>query len=168
MAREQNIKTIDLIKNILKTVKLLIIIDIHGICAEDMRYLRRELNKKNQHIKVFKNQLSKQAIKDTPLQILSENIKGQVALIWDSYNTPTSPQVLKMCKNNISRSNIVCGFHNGEKKDSAYIEYLSNLPDMRTLRINLLNIVITIHKKLLFNIKYQAITIINLLKIKSC
>lgn len=168
MAREQNIKTINLIKNILKTVKLLIVIDIHGICAEDMRYLRRELNKKNQHIKVFKNQLSKQAIKDTPLQVLSENIKGQVAIIWDSCNTPTSSQVLKMCKKNLPSSNIICGFHNGEKRDSAYVEYLSNIPDIRTLRINLLNIVITIHKRLLFNIKYQAITVINLLKIKSC
>ena len=166
MARKQNIKTINLIKSILKNVKLLIVVNIHGICSENMRYLRKKLNEQDQNIKVFKNQLSKCAMKNTPLQILSKNIKGEVALIWTPYNTPVLAQILKACEKKIPFSNIKCGFYNGKQVGTEYIKYLSEIPDMHILKTRILNILFTTYKKLLFNIKYQAITIINLLKIK--
>lgn len=164
--KEKKEKIIEKLKNIFESVKLLILLDIHGISAENMRYLRSMLNKENQNIKVFKNKLSEYAIRNTPLKSLMNNFKGQIALVWDVNNSPTSAQILKEFEKNKMPLKIKYGYHNGIKVNSKYIRYLSNIPNMQELRIKILNTILRISKKILLNIKYQSLTIINILKIK--
>lgn len=164
--KEKKEMIIETLKDIFKSVKLLILLDIHGISAENMRCLRSMLNKEKQNIKVFKNKLSEYAIKNTPLKSLINNFKGQIALVWDINNTPTSAKVLKEFEKNKIPLKIKNGYHNGSKVNEKYIRYLSDIPSMQELKIQIINTILKISKKILLNIKYQSLTIINILKTK--
>lgn len=168
MIKEHKIKTIKYLKKTLKNIRLLIILNIHEMRAEDLRILRKMLNENHLNIKVFKNKLSKYAIKDSPFSSISDDLKGQTAFVWDVQSSPVAAKVLKDFREKIKDVKIICGFHDGVKVNTEYLEYLSNIPDMHSLRLKLLNILAIISRKIVFNIKYQSLAIINILKHKKC
>jgi len=152
------------IKKIFCNIPLCIILNIHNMLTEDIRILRKMLKKNQINIRIFKNTLVKLANKNNSLNILENDFKGQIALIWDNENKPTIASLLRYFHKKITPIDIKCGFHNGKKKDIKYIEYLSNIPNLYELRCKILGIFHTILKTLLYYMKYQLIIIMYMLK----
>jgi large subunit ribosomal protein L10 len=140
VSREKKIKSLDYLRQIFDSFKLLIILDIHKISAEEIRKLRRLLNSKSLNLKVFNNKLCKYAIKDSYLNVMSNMLIGQIAIIWDNNNNPTAAQVLKEFQEDIIDLKVKCGIHNGKLIDNQYIKSLSNIPDLSILRIKIINL----------------------------
>lgn len=166
MNKEQKAKSIDYLRTIFNSFKLLIILDIHKISAEEIRCLRKLLTINNICIKVFKNKLCKYAVKNTSLNVMSNKFAGQIALIWDKQNTPEAARILKTFQKDIISSKIKSGFHNGRIIDCNYIKYLSNIPNISTLRITIVKFLSQPSRHIMRNIQYPLQTIINMLNLK--
>jgi large subunit ribosomal protein L10 len=166
MIKDYKIKIVHHILSIFQNMKLLIVLNIHGICAENMRSLRATLNKADIKIKVFKNKLTKYAIKNSIFNSLSPDIKGQVAFLWDNKESLMITKLLNNFNKEVINLNVLCGFLNGKKISVDYIKYLSTIPDLATLRLKLLLILSIIAKQVICKISYQLLMIINIIKQK--
>jgi ribosomal protein L10 len=164
--REQKIKSLDYLRQIFDSFKLLIILDIHKISAEEIRKLRRMLNIKNLHLRVFNNKLCKYAIKDSYLNVMSSMLIGQIAIIWDTHNNPTAAKVLKEFQEDIINLKVKCGIHNGKLIDNEYINSLSNIPNLSTLRVRIIDILSQYSIRIIQNLKYCPLTILSILDLR--
>jgi len=166
VSREEKIKSLSYLEQIFNSFKLLIILDIHKISAEEIRKLRRMLNTKNLNLKVLNNKLCKYAVKDTYLKIISNMLIGQVAIIWDTENNPTAAKVLKEYQHNFIDLKVKCGVHNGKLIDNKYIKNLSNIPDLSTLRVKIINLLLYGSIRIIENLRYSPLTILNVLNLR--
>lgn len=166
MSREQKAKSLDYLRTVFNSFKLLIILDIHRIPAEKIRELRRMLNANNLNIKVFNNKLCKYAIKDTYLSIMSSMLIGQVAIIWDVQNNPTAAQTLKDFQEDIIDLKVKCGIHNGKLIDNEYVKELSNIPNLSILRMKIINILSQFSLRIIYSLKSCPLTILSVLNLR--
>jgi len=166
MNKEQKIKSLDYLRMIFNSFKLLIILDIHKISAEEIRRLRRMLKIKSLNLKVFNNKLCKHAIKNSYLDVISDQLIGQVAIIWDNDNSPMAAKVLKEFQKDIIDLKVKCGFHNGKLISNKYIKTLSNIPNLSKLRIKILNLLSQIARNIILSIKYSSLTVLNILNLR--
>lgn len=166
MNREQKIKSLNYLKTIIHSFKLLIILDIHKIKAEEIRKLRRMLKVESVNLKIFSNKLCKYAFKNSPLDIMSDKLVGQIAFIWDENNKPSAAQILKIFKKDIIDLKVTCGFHNGKLVNNEYVKILSNIPNMLKLRAKILNLLLKISKNIIMSIKYKPQILLNILKLR--
>ena len=164
MTRENNIKASESLKDIFNKSKLLVLADINGVCSEDIREFRQICMKNNIKVKVVKNRIAKFALKENNIDELHDNFTGQTTIIWDDQDCPTIPKLLKEFnqKKNIIR--IKCGLYKGNKIDTKYIDILSEIPDIDTLRMKLLYSLTSIHTRLLFSVNYSLYFILNAIK----
>jgi len=166
VSREQKTKSLDYLRSILNSFKLLIILDIHKISAEEIRKLRKMLKIKSLNLKVFNNKLCKHAIKDSYLNIMSNMLIGQIAIIWDENNNPTAAQVLKEFQKDIIDLKVKCGIHNGKLISNQYVKTLSNIPNISKLRIKIINILSQYSIRIIQNLKYCPLTILSILDLR--
>jgi len=166
MNKEQKIKSLDYLKVIFNSFKLLIILDIHKISAEEIRKLRRMLKRKSLNLKVFNNKLCRHAIKNSYLNIISNQFIGQVAIIWDNTNSPMAAKILKEFQKDIIDLKVKCGLHNGNLISNAYIKSLSNIPNLSKLRIKILHLLSQISRHIILSIKYSSLSILNILNLR--
>jgi len=165
MSKESNKKVGKSLQNIFDKSKLLILVDIKGICSEDIREFRKICMAKNVKVKVVKNRVAKFIMKENNINSLYDKFTGQTTIIWDDQDCPTIPRLLKEFnqKKNIIR--VKCGLYKGNRIDNQYINILSEIPDINTLRMKLLYSITNIHTKLLFSINYSLYFILNAIKI---
>lgn len=166
MNREQKIKSLDYLKQIFESFKLLVVLDIHKISAEEIRQLRRMLNLKNLNIKVFNNKLCKHAIKGTHMDILSNMLVGQIAIAWDTDNSPMLAKKLKEFHNDFIDLRVKCGMYNGKFIDKKYIKTLSNIPDLPTLRAKIINILSQQSIFIIQRIQHYSLAMLSILNLK--
>lgn len=166
MSREEKIKSLSYLKQIFDSFKLLIILDIHKISAEEIRRLRRMLNVKNLNLKVINNKLCRYAVKNTYLKIISNMLIGQIAIIWDTSNNPTAAQVLKEYQSDFIDLKVKCGVYNGKLINSEYINALSNIPDLSTLRVKIINLLLHCSMRIIENLQYCPSTILSVLNLR--
>jgi len=124
------------------------------------------LNFQNINLKVFNNKLCRYAIKDSYLNMISDMLIGQTAIIWDVNNKPTAAKVLQNFRKDIIDIKVKCGVHNGKLIDNDYIEALSNIPDLPVLRIRIINILSHCSIRIVQNLKYCPLTILSILNLK--
>jgi len=166
MNREQKIKSLDYLRTMFNSFKLLIILDIHKISAEEIRTLRRMLKMKSLNLKVFNNKLCRYAIKESFLSVISDKLIGQIAIIWDNINSPMAAQVLKNFQKDIIDLKVKCGLHNGKLINSQYIKSLSNIPNISKLRAKILSLLSQHSRNIVLSIKHSSLTILNILKLR--
>jgi len=152
----------------LKNANFFILLNIHKVRAEEIRYFRKILFENKVNIKVFKNKLVKCAITDLPMDVMKKKLVGQIALIWHT-NISTAiftAKTIYNTKKNIENIYPLCGYINGKIVNETEIKYLSNIPNLHTLRAKLLSILSIYSNKIIYSIKYPLLMIINILKYK--
>jgi large subunit ribosomal protein L10 len=142
------------------------VLNINKVCVENLRYLRVKLKDKDIKLKIFKNKIVKHAIKNTMLQEISSSLVGQTALLWDDNinNSLVAARIIYDVKKHIETLEPVCGFYNGRKIDNDYIEYLSKIPSMNTLRSKIISLLSGTLKRIVISIRYHLFAIVNILK----
>lgn len=165
MSKEDNKKAGAFLKNIFNESKLLILVDINGVCSEDIRKFRKICMINKVKVKVVKNRIAKFIMKENNINSLYDKFTGQTTIIWDDQDCPTIPKLLKEFNKNKNMIRIKCGLYKGNRIDTQYINTLSEIPDIDTLRMKLLYSITSIHTKLLFSINYSLYFILNAIKI---
>jgi len=166
MIKETKRTIVENLVNIFDTAKLFIFFEIQGMPTEKLRILRTSIAKNNLKMKVFKNTLKKKAIEKSILKDIDINFAGQIAMIWDIENRPMSAKILKEFDKTFINTRVKSGIHNGKIITSSYVKKLSVLPSLDVLRMNLLYMISSVTRKLLFSIKYKSIVIIKIIKQK--
>lgn len=165
MVSKNKFHTVNDLINILEKGKLIMFLDIQGICAEDIRRLRNIVFENNLKMKVFKNTLQKIAFCKSSFKERNINLKGQTAVLWDTGDSLCAAKILSDFKKAGVR--VKSGLHEKVIVDSNYITYLSQIPDIKVLKSNLLLLVSLVIKKILFILHYYPETIIKILQIRS-
>lgn len=168
MIKQYKLDIVKYLQNTLKTTQFLMVLNIHKTRAEEMRYLKKKLIKENIFLKIIKNKLIKHAIYNTKFAMLNQDLSGQIALVWCS-NINLSIVAIKIIHNIKNDKNIlypISGFIGSKKVNNKYIESLSSIPNINTLRFKLLFILRNYLEKIIKSINYSMLMIINILKNK--
>jgi large subunit ribosomal protein L10 len=82
MERQEKLKIVESMHEELKGVERAFLFDYRGLNVDQVTRLRKNVKEVNSNYKVIKNTLAKRAIKDTPLEALSDSFVGPIAVTW--------------------------------------------------------------------------------------
>jgi large subunit ribosomal protein L10 len=126
------------IREELKEVDKAFLFDYRGLTVEQVNILRREIRNIDSRYRVVKNNLVKLAIKDAPIEPLSEYLIGPTAMAWTE-NDPVllAKKILDFAKTNQALE-FKAGFVGGRIINSIEFKSLSSLPSKEELLSKLL------------------------------
>jgi len=132
MKKEEKISSIDTIKKILSSNKVVILIDYKGLNAKGMYSLRRKVKSSGSNIQIFKNTLVKRAIEGTELKALSDSFREQIAISYSSDPVALSSAVMSFAKDKLIQ--IKNGMMDGKVLELSTIETMSSLGSFDEVR----------------------------------
>ena len=136
---EQEIK--DLVQQLTKS-KGAFVIDFKGLKVEQVKSLRKALNKSESEMKVVRNTLAKRALKDFPKvdEALGSSLKGTNALVFTFGEINATAKALADFAKDNELMQIKTGVMDGEKLDTAKIKFLATLPGKDQIRAMVLGV----------------------------
>jgi large subunit ribosomal protein L10 len=136
----EKIKVVEELNGVFQRAKSAVIADYQGIDAPELAQLRRHMRSKSVDFRVIKNTLARQAAKDTPFELLSEDFKGPISLVV-SFEDAVAPAkaLAEFAKSGAPKSpKVICGVVEGKKVSSAEVAALADLPPKEVLIAQLL------------------------------
>jgi len=126
------------IKDILANNSFVVLIEYKGLTAQAITDFRNLIKSKNANVKIFKNTLSKIAIKDTKYDPLAEYFKDQVAIAYSNDCVGLSNALIQFAKDN-KEIKIKVGFLEDKIVDINLIKSLSALGSLDEVRAKFLS-----------------------------
>lgn len=122
--------------------KAAFLVDFKGMKVEQVTNLRKKLHPVNGEMKVFRNTLAKRALKGFPEieQALTGSFKGTNAVVF-AYEDPSAlAKTLAAFAKDVELLQLKTGVMDGQKMDSAKIQFLATLPGKDALRAQFLGV----------------------------
>jgi len=105
-----------------------ILADYKGLSVESLTDLRGKLRERDSSFKVVKNRLAKIAVKDLPIEELSEHFIGTTAVAVSESDPAGPAKILTDFAKDHEQLKIKAGFLRGKSIDMNSIKELANLP----------------------------------------
>jgi large subunit ribosomal protein L10 len=137
MNRNEKQQEVEFLREALLDVNALFLADYRGITVEEANTMRREFREKECSYKVIKNSLLKRAIKDTPLEELSDLLSGPTAMAYSKGDPVQPAKVLVKYEKEYKPFKIKGAFFEGFRTPEEVIS-LSKMPGKDELRSKLL------------------------------
>ena len=119
---------VSLIKEKIEKAQVAIVTEYKGYTVEEITNLRRSLQKEDGDYMVTKNTLAKIALKGTPYEILSDSLKGPIAIAF-GYNDQVAPaKALSKFIKDTKKGEILAAAMDGKLLSAAEAKALANLP----------------------------------------
>ena len=119
---------VSLIKEKIEKAQVAIVTEYKGYTVEEITNLRRSLQKEDGDYMVTKNTLAKIALKGTPYEILSDSLKGPIAIAF-GYNDQVAPaKALSKFIKDTKKGEILAAAMDGKLLSTAEAKALANLP----------------------------------------
>jgi len=164
MVPQKKIFAVDNLAAKLKDAKGLVFADYQGLKVSQMIILRRELKKLGAEFEVVKNTLLRKATKIAEFPLKEEELIGQNVVLWIYENDPTPLKALyKFIKEN-ELPKVKFGFWDGQQMDGARFEALSKLPSLNELRTNLVGILNSPTRGLVYSLNFNTTKLLLTLK----
>ncbi|MBR1680740.1 50S ribosomal protein L10 [bacterium] len=126
------------IKENVDKAQVAIITEYRGFTVEEITNLRRELQKNGADYMVTKNTLAKIAVKGTEYEVLTDALKGPVAIAF-GFEDPVSPaKVLSKFIKDTKKGEIVGAALDGKLLSAAEAKALANLPSKEEIYAKML------------------------------
>lgn len=140
ITRAQKAQQIEALSDRFGRAKAAFIVDFKGLNVEQVTGLRKTLHPLNAEMKVVRNTLVKLALKNHPEaeQAISDEFVGTNAIVFAYEDVSASAKALASLSKELELFKLKSGVMEGERLDSAKIEYLSTLPTKDVLRAQLL------------------------------
>jgi large subunit ribosomal protein L10 len=139
LAKKQG--TVQALQETLKEAQVAVVVNYSGLTVAEVTRLRRELRNDQAQFSVVKNTLMKRAIADTPVAVLSDNLKGPSAILFGMSDQvapiKTYTRVLKELKKD-KVNTFQAGYMDGQLLSRTEVEQLASLPPLNELRAKLL------------------------------
>lgn len=137
MNRNEKQQEVEFLREALLDVNALFLADYRGITVEEANTMRREFRENECSYKVIKNSLLKRAIKDTPLEELSDLLSGPTAMAYSKGDPVQPAKVLVKYEKEYKPFKIKGAFFEGFRTPEEVVS-LSKMPGKDELRSKLL------------------------------
>ncbi len=129
---------ISLIKEKIDKAQVAIVTEYKGYTVEEITNLRRSLQKEGGDYMVTKNTLAKLAIKGTPYEVLSEILKGPIAIAF-GFNDQVAPaKALSKFIKDTKKGEILAAAMDGKLMTAAEAKALATLPSKEEIYAKML------------------------------
>ncbi len=118
--------------------KVAVVTEYKGLTVEEITNLRRKLQKENSDYMVTKNTLAKLASKGTQFEVLSETLKGPVAIAFGFQDEVAPAKIITNFIKDVKKGEIVAAVLDGKLLSKKETEVLANLPSKEELYAKML------------------------------
>ena len=124
---------IDAIKEKIEKAQLAVITEYKGYSVEEITKLRRELQKENGDYMVTKNTLAKVAIKGTKYEVMSDLMKGPIAIAFGFEDQVSPAKIVSNFIKTSKKGEILGAVLDGNLLSADDAKALANLPSKEEL-----------------------------------
>ncbi|MFL2948136.1 MAG: 50S ribosomal protein L10 [Nitrospinales bacterium] len=131
----EKIKKVEELNGVFLKAKSAVLANYQGIEAPEMTQLRKHMRSRAIDFRVVKNTLARQAAKNTPFEMLDEELSGPVSLVL-SFEDAVAPAkaLADYAKSGDKKTpKVICGVVEGEKVSSEEVKALADLPSKEVL-----------------------------------
>lgn len=137
--REAKEKQISEISDEVKDAEIIVVAQQLGLNAGQTRDLRVAMRKEGVGLKVAKNTLVKQALKDSKFSALEKFMYGPTALAYSKDPVAAAKASVEFAKKN-DKFKVLGGMMNGEVLEEAQVKVLASLPSLDQLRAKIVGL----------------------------
>lgn len=142
MTRLQKKELIEATNAKLSEASVALVVHNNGLTVAQVSELRRRMRDVGAEFKVAKNRLVKIAAKNTPLEIVTDLLKGPSAIATSADPVSVAKGLVDFAKNN-EKLVIVGGAFGSQKLDAKAVEALAKLPSLNELRAKIVGMIQT-------------------------
>lgn len=132
---------VSLIKEKIDKAQVAIVTEYKGLTVEEITNLRRALQKDGGDYMVTKNTLAKLAIKDTPYEVLSETLKGPIAIAFGFTDQVAPAKVLSKFIKDTKKGEILAAAMDGQFLNAQQAKALADIPSKEEIYAKMLGCV---------------------------
>lgn len=142
MANPVKVEMVEELHGMFSRAKSAVVANYQGIDAEGIAALRVHMRSRSVDFRVVKNTLARRAVKDTSLEVLSEDFEGPISILV-SFEDAVAPAkaLADFAKSDATKSpEVICGVVDGEKVSPGEVQALAELPSREELISQMLSV----------------------------
>ena len=142
MANSVKVEMVEELHGMFSRAKSAVVANYQGIDAEGIRALRVHMRNRSVDFRVVKNTLARRAVKDTSLEVLSEDFKGPISILVGFEDAVAPARALAdFAKSGAAKSpEVICGVVEGKKVSPGEVQALAELPSREELISQMLSV----------------------------
>ena len=142
MANSVKVEMVEELHGMFSRAKSAVVANYQGIDAEGITALRVHMRNRSVDFRVVKNTLARRAVKDTSLEVLSEDFKGPISILVGFEDAVAPAKALAdFAKSGAAKSpEVICGVGEGKKGSPGEVQALAELPSREELISQVLSV----------------------------
>ena len=142
MANSVKVEMVKELHGMFSRAKSAVVANYQGIDAEGIAALRVHMRSRSVDFRVVKNTLARRAVKDTSLEVLSEDFKGPISILVGFEDAVAPAKALAdFAKSGAAKSpEVICGVVEGKKVSPGEVQALAELPSREELISQMLSV----------------------------
>jgi len=142
VANSVKVEMVEELHGMFSRAKSAVVANYQGINAEGIRALRVHMRNRSVDFRVVKNTLARRAVKDTSLEVLSEDFKGPISILVGFEDAVAPAKALAdFAKSDATKSpEVICGVVEGKKVSPGEVQALAELPSREELISQMLSV----------------------------
>ena len=142
MANSVKVEMVEELHGMFSRAKSAVVANYQGIDAEGIAALRVHMRSRSVDFRVVKNTLARRAVKDTSLEVLSEDFKGPISILVGFEDAVAPAKALAdFAKSGAAKSpEVICGVVEGKKVSPGEVQALAELPSREELISQMLSV----------------------------
>ena len=142
MANSVKVEMVEELHGMFSRAKSAVVANYQGIDAEGIAALRVHMRSCSVDFRVVKNTLARRAVKDTSLEVLSEDFKGPISILVGFEDAVAPAKALADFAKSVATKSpeVICGVVDGEKVSPEEVQALAELPSREELISQMLSV----------------------------
>ena len=142
MVNSVKVEMVEELHGVFSRAKSAVVANYQGIDAEGITPLRVHMRSRSVDFRVVKNTLALRAVKDTSLEVLSEDFKGPISILVGFEDVVAPAKALAdFAKSDATKSpEVICGVVEGKKVSPGEVQALAELPSREELISQMLSV----------------------------
>ena len=142
MANSVKVEMVEELHGMFSRAKSAVVANYQGIDAEGIAALRVHMRSRSVDFRVVKNTLARRAVKDTSLEVLSEDFKGPISILVSFEDAVAPAKALADFAKSVATKSpeVICGVVDGEKVSPEEVQALAELPSREELISQMLSV----------------------------
>ena len=142
MANSVKVEVVEELRSIFSRAKSAVVANYQGIDAQGITALRVHMRSRSVDFRVVKNTLARRAVKDTSLEVLSEDFKGPISILVGFEDAVAPAKALADFAKSVATKSpeVICGVVEGKKVSPGEVQALAELPSREELISQMLSV----------------------------
>ena len=142
MANSVKVEMVEELHDMFSRAKSAVVANYQGIDAEGITALRVHMRNRSVDFRVVKNTLARRAVKDTSLEVLSEDFKGPISILVGFEDAVAPAKALADFAKSVATKSpeVICGVVEGKKVSPGEVQALAELPSREELISQMLSV----------------------------